>query len=186
MDCKNCGYHGEDEDMLLQCPNCKLPSLTHTPPHKIYLCEKQNPEGHGRNGGKLGNIHKKIILNQRGKQDTYHQILKLVRTEKKQWSSTEIINRFGVGGLTDGDVIRTILDMLVCQGYLKKTFMQGKKFHLYDSDLDVITPCPFLDKKQKGKNIGLYKCKFDFKNNGKELDSWKIFKEKGEENGNKS
>jgi len=172
---EGCDYEEENVEMQMSCPRCKSFKIRHTPPHKILLCPNQNPEGHGRLSGKLGNIHRKIIDNTKGKEKTYRDVLKLVKSERRTWTTNEIINHFGISGLTDGDVIRVILDLLVCQGHLKKTFMKGSKYHLYDSNIPY-SPCKHLSHITKGKRKNVYKCKFDFKKFGKELDSYKIFK----------
>lgn len=175
LECKNCEWKEENVESNFQCPQCKGFNIKHTPPHKIYLCEKQNPEGHGRNSGKLANIHKKVLENDRNKNKTYLDIKNIINSRPLEtWSSTKIIEIFGIEATTDGDVIRTILDLLVCEGFLRKKFMQGKKYHLYEKNY-ANEICPFLNKISKGKRIGVYKCSFDFKLNGKELDSFKVF-----------
>ena len=55
----------------------------------------------------------------------------------------------------------------------------NKSYHIYDSNIP-LSPCPFLTFHKKGKKEGIHYCKFDFKNNGKELDANKIFKYKKE------
>ena len=47
--------------------------------------------------------------------------------------------------------------------------------HSYNSDI-LYSPCEYLSHITKGKREGVHKCKFDFKQFGKKLDSYKIFK----------
>lgn len=177
VNCKDCKFEEENPEMIMSCPSCGKFRMKHTPPKKIYLCDNQNPEGHGRSSGKLSNIHKKIRDDMNGKEKTYKQVLKLIKSNRKEWTTKEILNYFNISGMTDGDVIRTILDLLVCQGHLEKKFMKGNKYHLYNSDVEYV-PCKFLADINSGKRKGIYRCRFDFKKEGKELDSYKIFKVK--------
>ena len=175
LNCKECGWEEEDSEMEFHCPSCMKSNITHTPPHKILLCEKDMHSGHGKSGGTLSNTTKKIRDNEYGKGDIFRDLLKMIRSENKEWTSSEIIKRFNVVGFTDGDVIRKMLDVLVCRGYLTKKFMKGNTYHLYENKL-LVSPCEFLKFHEKGKREGIYYCNFDFKNKGKEVDSKKIFK----------
>lgn len=185
LKCKDCGWKEEDPEMFFSCPICSKQRVMHTPPHKIFLCNNENPEGHGRLSGKLGNIHKKLLSNEKGKKETYNKIKQFILKEPlKFWTSTEIINKFNIQATTDGDVIRIILDLLVCEGFLKKVFMKGKKYHIYERNF-IGNKCIFLKNISKGKREGIYKCSFNFKEYGKELDAKVIFygkKEEGDDN----
>ena len=177
LECKDCDWASEDEELFMSCPRCKSQRILHIPPHKILLCCKNNPSGHGKSGGKLSNISKKIRDNSKNNGEIFVKLLKLIRSKNKTWTSTEIIDLFDKTGWTDGDVIRTMLDRMVCNGYLKKTFMKGNNYHLYENNSSIIQ-YPQLKFHRKGKREGIYYCGFDFKLKGKELDSRKIFNKK--------
>ena len=86
----------------------------------------------------------------------------LVGTE---WRTSDLIEFFEVEDITNGDLLRKTLEILVCKGILKKIkFGNERSGHVWVRTENVNeNHCPYFICKNKGK----IRCRFDWKNDAK-------------------
>lgn len=172
--CNDCHWEEEDPDFQLQCPHCQSFRVVHELNPKIILCTRQNPEGFAT--GNLSKLSKQVNKKIKGRDQTYSTMKNYIQSQTvgSILTSKRLIQHFNGEGITDGDTIRNIANLLTCECILDKEFMKNKNYHSYTC-LNNTSMCPHLKQKTKGKNIGVYYCDFDFKNNGEVLKAKDIF-----------
>ena len=176
--CNQCNFEGEDLTFPdICCPSCGDPNIKHSPSAKIFLCPYDNTWLFAINN--LPKTHKQVLKGIKQRDKVYQEVRNFINIQASQnnkpFLTKDLLQYLQAISVTDGDTVRNILHICVCEGYVKKEFMKTKKYHLYTPLSNEVSPCKYLIKKSKGRNIGVYECSFDFVNQGKKLSAKDIF-----------
>lgn len=87
----------------------------------------------------------KSLLKNEKRRKLYEDILAYFYNKAGEISAEEILNFLDIKKITDGDVVRTICDALVCHGILIKTkFKKGRGGHRWKWVGKIKNRCPYF------------------------------------------
>ena len=138
--------------MAITCKNCGTEIK-----QNANLCLKQNGKTFSRKINKI--VKEAAGKNKRDK--LYKQLVEEIDKIPigEIITVTKISSVMGTEDITNGDLIRDFLDILVCRGFLTKRFKpSGKGGNIYKKP-DIIQRCPFIDLKKLKNGSNKWICK---------------------------